>query len=149
VALAWVKWIFLGGVIFWGLDALLDLLFHFTSTRLVIGLKTVTLPLVLLVVYLFLVKLRTARSVHGLLMLLGIWVGGPIYMVLKFPFQPTENIELIPMKAIAWTFLIFPFSTFSFSTYSGALGGLIISTVALLLVTALVRRRRPNPNHAA
>jgi hypothetical protein len=149
MTLAWLKWIFLGGVIFWGLDVLLDLLFRFASTRVVIGLKTVTPPLVLVSAYLVLVKHRTDRLVSGLLMLLGIWVGGPIYMVLKLPFQATENIEMIPTKAWVWTFLIFPLSTFSYSTYSGALGGLIISTVALFLVTALVRRRRSSPNHAS
>jgi hypothetical protein len=95
------------------------------------------------------VKHRTDRLASGLLMLLGIWVGGPTYMVLKLPFQPTENIEMVPMKAWVWTFLIFPFSTFSFSTYTGALGGLIISTIALFLLTASVRRRQPSPNHVA
>ena len=47
VGLTWLKRIFLGAAIFWGLDGFLDLLFQFISPGVVIVLKTVSLLLVL------------------------------------------------------------------------------------------------------
>jgi len=81
-------------------------------------------------------------------MLLGIWAIGPLAIaatmqVLGGKFLDVENIQSFFML---WAF--FPATTFMMSTYSGSLGGLILTTVMLLILSIVAGIKMRASNNA-
>jgi len=119
-------------LIFW----ISNLISHIVIGEEHFGLKSVVfitlfLPTITLGAILYLIHLYERVSPLGgtLVAALGVWVAGPIYMMMSERIlgrggaEPDWEISIISLT------LIFPITTFSFATYDGSLFALLISTV--------------------
>ena len=77
-------------------------------------------------------------------MLLGIWVSGPLFMMIGATFSGGGFAK----PYIVWLFLIsfgtalFPIYTFMLSGYDGSTGGLFVASVLLMLIHLMFERKR-------
>ena len=133
MAFLWAKYILIGGAAFWLTDAGFMLLSGIVPTRLWIIAKTILLPLVIVIT----ARAITRKKLHACspasrayLMLAGIWVLGPVYLL--FVTLVYDNLRMSLGEAV-FHVALFPLSTIVISTYSGALGGLIIASIFLCL----------------
>jgi hypothetical protein len=76
-------------------------------------------------------------SARAFLMLTGIWVMGPIFLVAGLEMGGGFGT----FADLPWGMLVNPAATFVMATYQGSLGALLVVTVALP-VLAYIRRRR-------
>ena len=133
--LNWGMYIAIGGILFWGSDAAFLLVAHYVSTSVWIITKTIVTPLILIAAYMWFVykngKLLLSVAV---LMLIGVWLFGPIYVLIFNQFSSEKTMSL---NELAAPDIWHPMSTFIISTYSGALGTLLLATV-VLLTTAVI-----------
>jgi hypothetical protein len=101
--------------------------------RYLVIVKTFLLPAALFVtvraVTRFTVQKRSTTA-KSYLLLTGIWLLGPVNLILT-----TLLVDKKPMglQEAIFNIVLFPLSTIMISLYSGALGGLIITTVILCL----------------
>jgi peroxiredoxin len=101
---------------------------------------TVLLPLLTIIV--FIIVSRSSKNYHPLtisiLMLLGIWLLGPLFMFIGASFSSggfyAPNVFGSRLVFLLWTIVTFPAATFMMATYDGALGALLIVTLTLILV---------------
>jgi hypothetical protein len=109
------------------------------DTRIWIVLLTFLIPIIVTIIYSLLFRKEThAHRPLGLplFMLLGIWLLGPLAIAIGVQphggtFLSSGNmIEFLKMAAY-W-----PASTFMMSTYSGSLGGLLITTIILIVAAS-------------
>jgi hypothetical protein len=134
VSLHWGFYVALGGTLFWGIDAVFSSLPLYGSTQVWIVSKTIGLPLIVRGAYAWLVhRKKKPFPSAATLMFTGVWLFGPIYMFIVTHVSRTPDMNL---SELAYSMLYFPMSTFTISTYSGALGGLVLTTI-LLLAAAL------------
>ena len=81
------------------------------------------------------------RSLVGSLMLLGIWVSGPLWMTVENTLAPGEGFRHSgSIMYVIFGTLTFSLTTYMASTYQGTMGALILTTL-VLPVFSLVRRR--------
>jgi hypothetical protein len=64
-------------------------------------------------------------------MLLGIWLAGPLYLVITSRLTNQMFLDLGPTLVLA---LLFPVTTFAISIYCGSVGGLLLTTLLLAAV---------------
>jgi ABC-type cobalt transport system substrate-binding protein len=119
-----------GGILFWGTDVALNFVPHYSSTPVWIITKTIVLPLIVLGAYFGLVyKSRKLLVSAPILMLVGVWLFGPIYVLI---FNQFSSEKAMSLNELASPGTWHPMSTFIISTYSGALAALLLVTVVLL-----------------
>ena len=66
--------------------------------------------------------------------LAGIWMMGPLAMFVGAAATGGGFVRETWWRELAMLTVMFPFTTFSFSTYDGSLYGVLLATVALLLI---------------
>lgn len=66
-------------------------------------------------------------------MLLGIWMFGPLAIAIGTIPTGAKFLETGQIGGFFMMWAAFPVSTFMMSTYSGSLGGLVLSTLLLLI----------------
>jgi len=128
------KFLLLGGVVFWVLDACLMALSGVIPMVVLIIIKTIVIPAAMALI----VRRQAGRPTLGVslgarlfLMLAGIWLFGPVdlivtsLLVTKTPIGFAEALFHIAL---------FPLSTIIVALYSGTMGALVVTTVMLALV---------------
>jgi hypothetical protein len=109
-----------------------------------IALLTFAVPLCVVSTWVFLSR-RPENHKHlvalPLLMALGIWIVGPLAIAVGM--LPAGGTMLRPenIREFLLLWAVFPISTFSLSTYSGSLGGLLLTTAILLAVAGVASYR--------
>ena len=123
-----------GGGVFWLTDALFALAGGMLSTRLWVVAKTVILPLAVYLAVRTMTRLALPQRLPAsgpFLMLTGIWLMGPLYSLI------INRLYIKAAMGLGETLFhmaLFPLSTLIIATYSGALGGLIIVSVYLVIM---------------
>jgi hypothetical protein len=128
-----LTYILLGGISFWGADALLMPVGTLVPVRVWLIAKSILLPLSVVVVARSIAGKKTTAcspAAKSYLMLTGIWLTGPVYSLLVN--RVYYKTIMGPGEAV-FTVALFPLSTVVYATYSGALGGLVIASVFLAL----------------
>jgi hypothetical protein len=133
---------------FWLPDVIIHIVGGYGFDRSYVWVITIVLPATTLVGLLLSVRLNVFRT-DTLWLILGIWVTGPIAMMLSGATGGgalSENPVMALGGAILMT-LIFPIATFIMSTYDGSLGAIAVVTLLLGLTHGLldVRKRRARP----
>lgn len=126
-------YLLMGGAVFWGADAAILLLGGVVPMRILIVGKTVILPALLVMAARKGARLPAGKCsilAKSYLMLAGIWLFGPVDLVLTNLL--VEKMHMGPLEAL-FHVALFPVSTIVVALYSGALGGLIMTTVILCL----------------
>jgi hypothetical protein len=130
----WLAYLTLGGVVFWGSDWLLQQLDRFTQPALWISAKTILLPVIIGAVGWLAARRATPPrplAWPAFPMLLGIWLAGPLYLVITSRLTDQMFLDLGPTLVLA---LLFPVTTFAISIYCGSVGGLLLTTLLLAAV---------------
>ncbi len=125
-------YILAGSGAFWGTDALFLPFTFLVPPWVWIVAKTVLLPLSVAVTHRAMKRRALPQRLapaSAYLMLAGIWITGPIYALLvgRVYFKTATS----PGEAL-FHIVLFPLTTIVISTYSGALGGLIIASIVLV-----------------
>jgi len=76
---------------------------------------------------------------------LGIWLTGPLFMMVSFTFDGGGFSDGIAMKEIIFMTVAFPLMTFTMSAYEGSFFALLITTVLLLVVFGVFRATERQP----
>ncbi len=131
------------GAIFWLADGLLSFCGEILSTRVRIITKTIALPAVSIIVLMAVVKIFrfSARVISALSFLgaIGVWVLGPFYLLVMSVFSKT-GFTLMELKALPMLIIGLPMTTISVSTYSGGLGGLILTSICLPVAGIIIEK---------
>ena len=140
---AYGQFILIGAGSYWGTDAIIQLVHppHYIW----IFLLTFGVPFVVFAAWYHLYrKTRYAPYSKGfpLFMLLGIWALGPLAIAVTMQAQGGKFLDVDNIQGFFMLWAAFPATTFMMSTYSGSLGGLIITTIMLFLL-AIVAGRKP------
>ena len=132
-----VEFILIGAASYW----IPDILIHWLNPRVTVWIALLTLlaPAVSGLTWCLLsVKERYKRSPASfpLLMLLGIWIFGPLAMAVGVIPAGGKFLtaEALPSFLSLWA--VSPLSTWAMSLYSGSLGGIVIVTLTLLIAAA-------------
>jgi hypothetical protein len=139
--------ILVGAATYWGTDALIQ--WTHPPHRIWISLLTFGVPSVVGGVWYRL--FRKARyenypKAFPLFMLLGIWALGPLAIAVTMQFLGGTILDIDKLQGFLMVWAAFPASTFMMSTYSGSLGGLIISTILLLILSLVASSKRRASN---
>jgi hypothetical protein len=125
-------WLFLlsGGVAYWTLDAATQLLWR--HKLLWLALLTLAVPAGTAGVCL-LVRRRFPQHARAvpLWMLFGIWALGPLGIAVGMIPLGGTFLTADHIRGFLLVWLLFPLATFTMSTYSGSLGGVMLVTVVL------------------
>lgn len=135
----------LGGLLFWGGDALLMLIGGGWQAPYWIIAKSVTLPVLCGLTFWMLVwRFAPGRRITSwaVAMALGIWLSGPVYFLL---FLTTAGGHPLSVGEALFHLLLFPLSTPLVALFNGSFGGLLLTTVLLALFATgwLGTGRRP------
>ncbi|GFE56550.1 hypothetical protein [Geobacter sp. AOG1] len=130
----WLICPLLGGLVFWGADALINPFARDISTAVWIIVKILLLPLACGFTFWFFVKKTSSQALlmtAAMAMLVGIWFGGPLYYLLFY-----ANTMKTPMGVGEMVIYIvfFPLSTLLVSLFSGSFGGLMVATASLMVL---------------
>jgi uncharacterized protein YacL len=120
------------GTIFWSTDGLLNFTTEVISSRIWIISKTIV-PLLSSIAGLIIIIKKWVKSSRdafaiSLFSALDLWILSPFYMYVMSMFS--EN-GVMNLKTLGSLLIDFPFTAIAASTYSGALLGLIIASLAL------------------
>jgi hypothetical protein len=129
----------LGGICFWGSDALFMAAGGLVPLRVWLVAKSILLPAAVVTAVLAISRSNSPGCSPPLrcwLMLAGIWILGPAYSLLVNRAYYARGVEL---GEILFTIALFPLSTIVYATYSGALGGLAIASVFLVIYPLFAR----------
>lgn len=145
----YIKFIFIGAAAYWLPDGAIQIIRP--EHNVWISLLTFAVPLTVMFVWYKLHKLTSFYNypkAFPLLMLLGIWLLGPLGIAVPGQFNGGGflNVENIGTFFTMWA--IFPISTFIMSTYSGSLGGIALITI-LLVITARVASSKHKASNKA
>jgi hypothetical protein len=137
----------LGAVSFWLPDTLWHAVIGLRDVPglLALAVPTLSMPLALLGMYLFLKRQPTNGSQHniGLPLMLGVWTLGGLFMAIGASFQgggfvgPDGTRGAIEMILIA----VLPMYTFVMATYDTSLGALIVATIGAVLISFFPPKR--------
>jgi hypothetical protein len=89
---------------------------------------------------------RNYPSGFPLFMLLGIWALGPLAIAATMQVLGGRFLEPDQLQGFWLVWAAFPATTFIMATYSGSLGGLIITTFLLLVVSIIAGFRHKASN---
>ena len=142
----------LGAVAFWLPDVIVHLVSGSAFSGVSVLLITVVMPAVTLWAFsrVDVAALRTLRGwPRSLLMLLGIWLLGPVFMMVSATAGGAGFLTF--NSPDDWLMMLqVPASTFIAATYDGALGALLLTTLLLPLAAAVdSRARRKKVLHAS
>ena len=130
----YVLYTLIGAVSYWVPDLLIHRILH--DSLLWFLLLTLFVPAIVSLVY-FLLFLRHPHSQYvlglPLFMLLGIWLFGPLTVTLG-----QGSISSASLVDVLFMWAIFPGTTFMLATYSGSLGGLVITSCLLVIYSISV-----------
>ena len=120
-----------GALLFWGIDMIFVPIGSIVPTSVWIISKKILIPVIIRASYLtYCNKTGSKQPSAAFLALLGIWLTGPVYMfVLNIILS---NPNTMSLSDLGMLLVYFPVATGSISTYSGALGALVITTILLL-----------------
>ncbi len=124
----------LGALAFWAPDILVHVTIRSMFGRAEVLLITVLMPVTTLLVFARVdaAGRRTVRGwVRALLMLVGIWLFGPVFLMISATADAGGFLTPDSTAHLWWMVRYFPISTFSFATYDGALGALLLITLLL------------------
>ena len=127
-----------GGVIFWIPEVILSAAKPEDPTLLGFLILTWLLPLITLGCFAVLWKVcgrKDSRAVIGRLMLLGIWLAGPLFMSIGWSFSGVGLAQRDGLKLVLMGTLLFPVFTSSMSAYDGTLFALLLTTFVLVLIS--------------
>lgn len=151
----YILYILLGAGTYWLPDIIIQWTLY--DTRIWILLLTFLIPVIVTITYSLLFRSeKHARYPVGLplSMLIGVWLLGPLAIAIGIQphggtFLSSGNIKEFLMM---WAYL--PASTFMMSTYSGRLGGLLITSIILIVaasynaVKQLIANKKPKRDAA-
>jgi len=143
-------WFFLlGAGAYWGADALIQLIRppHYVW----ISLLTFGVPFIVWLVWYRLYRAEGYNQyprAFPLFMMLGVWALGPLLMGITAQLQGGTFLELEKLGQFFMVWVMFPATTFMMSTYSGSLGGLIITTIMLFILSSVGRSKLKASNNA-
>src|SRR5258708_508482 len=130
-----------GAAVYWVPDVVLHLIDPDSSK--VLLLLTLVVPLIVLAAFSRLGAwgwIQTSSPATPVLMLLGIWALGPPAIAIGMIRGGATFLTDVPAFLAVWA--IFPLSTFVMSTYSGSLGGLLLTSAALTVLACVPSARR-------
>ena len=119
-----------------------DILFHLVKPPhfVWISLLTFCVPMVVGITWFRLAK-RTPFDFYPfgfpISMLVGIWVLGPLAIAVGMQSMGGKFLEPDNLMTFLKLWAAFPMATFMMATYSGSLGGVIITTVLLIIVSII------------
>ena len=145
MALQCMGYILLGGIAFWVPDAACMLLGGIIPMKILIVAKTLLLPTIIVFTVRRVAKLPAeicSTMARSFLLLAGIWLLGPVDLVLTGLLAGKMHMSL---QEALFHVALFPLSTIIVALYSGALGGLIVATVALCIFPFLHSRLQITP----
>ena len=123
---------FLTGVVFWTPDVIFHAIVRQGFDWKGVLLLTILLPVATCAVGAVLFfRRRKDALVSSLVGTLGIWVTGPLFMMISASFEGGGFNQPGGLSAVVLLTLLFPISTFSFSTYDGTLFAVLAITVCL------------------
>ena len=132
----------IGGLLFWSIDGLMNLLGEALSTKIWIGLKSLLLPTLSVTCFQLLIRKLKAEKEDFLViasfMVVGIWLLSPFYLCVLGIFSETG----MNLKSLGWLLIVFPMTAVMVSTYSGGLLGLILVTIVLPLASILMKNKK-------
>ena len=145
---SFAKLMLLGALSFW----IPDVLWHAVTAKkdipglAALTIPTVSMPLCLLGLYLFLKRRSTSGSTEaiGPALMLGIWTLGGLFMTIGASFEGGGFLGPDGFKGgVGLTLLaIVPIYTFVVATYDGSLGALVVASLAAILIAFLQARSR-------
>lgn len=148
-AKAYGHYFFLGAGVYWGTDALIQ--WTHPPHRIWISLLTFGVPLIVgLMWYRLFRKKRYVDhpKAFPLFMLLGVWALGPLAIAATMQFLGGKFLDIGNLQSFLVLWVMFPATTFMMATYSGSLGGLIITTVLLLILSLVAANRQRASNNS-
>lgn len=130
-----IKFIIISAISYWVTDALI----HWSQPPhwLWISFLTFGVPLVIGVVWYFFSRKKTIANypkAFPLSMIIGIWMMSPLAIAIIMQPLGGEFLDFDNLGSLLFMWSIFPIATFMMSTYSGSLGGLIITTLMLIII---------------
>ena len=132
----------IGGVVYWGSD----ILFHWLKPAhfVWISLLTFGVPVIVGLTWYYLFK-RHPFDLYPfgfpIFMLLGIWALGPLGIAIGMHPMGGKFFEPDQVMGFLQLWVAFPLATFTMATYSGSLGGVIITTFLLIIVSLISKKR--------
>jgi len=141
---SYIKFILIGAVAYWLSDSIIQSI-HFKHITVWISLLTFVPPASVIFVWYKLHKKSLYLSypkAFPLFMLLGIWLFGPIAIAIYTQFNGGSFLNLDNLLTFVIMWIFFPVSTFIMSTYSGSLGGVVLITIALIVIAYASPRKR-------
>ncbi len=127
-------YVFLGAGVYWGTDIAIQ--WSLQGTKIWIFLLTFFVPVVVLTTYI-LIRRKPTHAKHPfglpLFMLFGIWMFGPLAIAIGVIPHGGTFLESGHFQDFLYIWVIFPATTFMMATYSGSLGGLLLTSVLLII----------------
>ncbi len=130
--------VLLGGLSYWLTDIAIHFILKSASAAWIISL-TVVVPIVVLLTYFYVRKKLDLKYTVSLplFMLVGIWFLGPLGMGIGAIPTGGTFFESLNLKMLLSVWAVFPLSTWVMSAYSGSLGGLLLTTIMLFILTII------------
>lgn len=131
--------IIVGGIVFWSPSVL----WHAFRTRNFSGIDvivlTVFLPIVAIVCFEILWRLQSkvaSRQLVARLIILGIWLFGPLFMRIGWNYTGGGGGSTDPdnLSSVITSIVLFPVYTFLMSGYDGTLMAVLMTTLLLILI---------------
>lgn len=130
----WLVFPLAGALLFWGADALVMTYRGTWSAAVWISAKSIALPVACGTAFWHLVKLFSCRDrlmTAAMAMATGIWVSGPFYFLL---FHLSLGERPMSVGEMLFHIALFPLATLTVALFSGAIGGLLITTALLCVL---------------
>lgn len=130
----WLAFPLAGALLFWGADALVMTYRGTWSAAVWISAKSIALPLACGTAFWQMVKLFSCQSrllTAAMAMATGIWVSGPFYFLL---FHLSLGDRPMSAGEMLFHIALFPLATLTVALFSGAIGGLLITTALLCIL---------------
>jgi len=145
----YIKFILIGAGAYWITDGIIQLIQP--EHKIWISLLTLRVPITVIYVWYKLYKhpkFYNYPKAFPLLMLLGIWSLGPLGIAIPGQFNGGSFLDPDQINTFFTMWAIFPVSTFIMSTYSGSLGGVILVTILLLIISSVASAKYKTSNKA-
>jgi len=130
----WLAFPLAGALLFWGADALVMTYRGTWSAAVWISAKSIALPVACGTAFWQMVRFLSCQSrlmTAAMAMATGIWVSGPFYFLL---FHLSLGERPISAGEMLFHIALFPLATLTVALFSGAIGGLLITTVLLCIL---------------
>ncbi|MEW6128913.1 MAG: hypothetical protein AB1757_17885 [Acidobacteriota bacterium] len=139
--IALVKHFGIGGLVFWLPSILLHLARGNNFSGMDVLLLTAILPVTTLLSYVVILKfwksLEFPFEIRAIFLLLGIWILGPLYMMVEASFLGGGFTSSEGLRVVFLGTLLFPIFTPILATHKGTLGAIVITTLVHLALISL------------